>query len=198
MIGSITRGSKTERSIALVSLLTALSVSGAFAGCLVAVLGSAVSESARFGLGGLVIGLLLLIFALREFGWVYVPLLYSRWQVPATWVRGSALSRSLIWGMLLGPGFLTMQPHPIFHAAIMWIFVWGDPGYGALLGATLALFKALPVIAETLSPKMSTDWRLLPYSFALHIQYTSGSLLLFSGLSLLAAVVINLPASAKF
>lgn len=42
------------------------------------------------------------------------------WQVPAEWINeGAFLKRSLIWGSLLGPGFVTLNPY-----AGMWALIW--------------------------------------------------------------------------
>ena len=43
-----------------------------------------------------------------------VPL--PRWQVPSTWVRGTPRQQALIWGLILGPGLLTVNDF-----ALMWL-----------------------------------------------------------------------------
>src|SRR6266568_763728 len=52
-----------------------------------------------------------LLFGLVETLGAVLPTPSSRWQVPDRWLKGHSLTaQTLIWGVVLGPGFITRNP----------------------------------------------------------------------------------------
>lgn len=75
------------------------------------------------------------------------------WQVPATWVKGkSATTQTIIWGTLLGPGFVTRNPY-----AGIWLLplllglnqnLLAAIGIGAAVGFTHGGARAFGIISN--------------------------------------------------
>src|SRR5687767_11972790 len=94
-------------------------------------------------------GVLALLGALREAGWIRVPLPQVARQVPERWRRGWPLPAwSLAYGAGLGVGLMTHQVVATFWIAAAGALALGDPLVSALVlvpfGVGRALMVALP------------------------------------------------------
>jgi hypothetical protein len=64
-------------------------------------------------------GMYAVVFGLLEAAGIPFRSLGSAWQIPAQWLkRRSVMTQTLIWGVTLGPGFLTRNPY-----AGMWLIL---------------------------------------------------------------------------
>ncbi|HEY2287910.1 MAG TPA: hypothetical protein VGH88_19385 [Streptosporangiaceae bacterium] len=64
----------------------------------------------------------------------------TRWQVPQEMVRGVPRGRRLlVWGSILGPGFMTRNPYAGFGLLPIAVATAGSPRLAALLGAATGL-----------------------------------------------------------
>ena len=60
----------------------------------------------------------------------------SNWQVPQRMLIGAGgIRRLLIWGLALGPGFVTRNPYAGFGMTLVLVGCAGRPGLGLLVGA---------------------------------------------------------------
>jgi hypothetical protein len=67
-----------------------------------------------------------------------VPPPGSRWQVPQGFVRNASRRRKLvIWGGILGPGFLTRNPYAGFGMLVALAAVAGSPWLGLIVAGTI-------------------------------------------------------------
>jgi hypothetical protein len=67
----------------------------------------------------------------------------TRWQVPQEMVIGvSRWRRMLVWGSILGPGFLTRNPYAGFGLLPIAVATAGGVRFAALLGAAIGLAHA--------------------------------------------------------
>ncbi|HTI33922.1 MAG TPA: hypothetical protein VL422_09625, partial [Miltoncostaea sp.] len=93
-----------------------------------------------------VVGVVALVAALREAGWLRLPLPGLARQVPERWRRGWPLPAwSLGYGAGLGAGFLTHQVVATFWVAAAGALAIGDPLVSALVLAPFGLGRALMV-----------------------------------------------------
>jgi hypothetical protein len=73
-------------------------------------------------------------------GWLGLPPPGRRWQVPQTMVmRASGRRRILLWGSILGPGFLTRNPYAGFGLLPIVVATAGDVRAAAGLAAAVGL-----------------------------------------------------------
>jgi hypothetical protein len=76
-------------------------------------------------------------------GRVRLPSPGTRWQVPQAMVIGvSRWRRMLVWGSILGPGFLTRNPYAGFGLLPIAVATAGGVRSAALLGAVIGLAHA--------------------------------------------------------
>ena len=118
------------------------------AGLLGLVLGATGSLlDAPWGRGAMdVIAVIALAYAAREILGVRVPLPELRRQVPEWW-RGTLGPRvvAFLYGVALGPGFLTHLRHGTFVAAAIVAVALGDPALGLVVIAPFGLARGLGV-----------------------------------------------------
>jgi hypothetical protein len=73
--------------------------------------------------------------------WFRIPGLSApgrTWQVPQGLVKGTQRSRRLVvWGLLLGPGFLTRNPYAGFGFLVLAVATPANVGKGVLVGAAI-------------------------------------------------------------
>jgi cytochrome c biogenesis protein CcdA len=91
------------------------------------------------------LGVLALLMALWEFGWVRLPRLGGHRGIPASVARLSRYPRSLAMGAALGGGFGVGCPFPTYQAVLAWAALVGNPLYGAVVLAANALGRAAPL-----------------------------------------------------
>lgn len=166
-------------------------VAGGATGAIFGALGVGLDSDSRGELILTIAASVMLVFALREFGWLSMPVPSRRWQVPARWVVGSSWRRGAIWGIFLGPGFLTRQQYPVYHAMILWIVASGEISYGIVLGACFAFIRALPVLlAATPCDLQRIGLPRVLLTFPPLMHRAGGTLLSFSGMSLMVTVLL--------
>jgi hypothetical protein len=100
--------------------------------------------------GMLVVGAIGLAYAAREILRLPVPIPEMRRQVPEWW-RGALGPRTVafLYGLALGPGFLTHLRHGTFVAVSAAALALGDPWLGVVLLAPFGIARALGVAAAS-------------------------------------------------
>ncbi len=91
------------------------------------------------------LGVLALLMALWEFGWVRLPRIGRHRSIPMGIAKLGAYPRSLAMGAALGGGFGVGCPFPTYQAVLAWAAVVGSPVYGAAALAANALGRAAPL-----------------------------------------------------
>lgn len=91
------------------------------------------------------LGVLALLMALWEFGWVRLPRLGRHRGIPVSVARMSRYPRSLAMGAALGGVFGVGCPFPTYQAVLAWAALVGNPLYGAVVLAANALGRAAPL-----------------------------------------------------
>lgn len=91
------------------------------------------------------LGVLALLMALWEFGWVRLPRIGGHRAMPAFLTRLAPYPRALGMGAALGGGFGVGCPFPTYQAILAWAAIVGNPFYGAALLAANALGRAAPL-----------------------------------------------------
>jgi len=105
------------------------------------------------------LGLLALLMALWEFGWVRLPRLALPRGIPRRIGGLRPFPRSLAMGAALGGGFGVGCPFPTYQAVLAWAALTGNPLYGAALLASNALGRAAPLLAAGALAYGGTDQR---------------------------------------
>lgn len=105
------------------------------------------------------LGLLALLMALWEFGWVRLPRLALPRGIPRRMAGLRPFSRSFAMGAALGGGFGVGCPFPTYQAVLAWAALTGNPLYGAALLASNALGRAAPLLAAGALAYRGTDQR---------------------------------------
>lgn len=139
------RRSRYALSVLLHALGAALS-----AGALGALLGAAgVALGAPWGIAGAAgLAAVALLYAAREWLGAPIPLPERRAQVPAWWrTFYSPPVTAFLYGVGLGPGFLTHMGHGTFAAVALVALASGDPLGGAAMCAPFGLVRGLSVLA---------------------------------------------------
>jgi cytochrome c biogenesis protein CcdA len=91
------------------------------------------------------LGVLALVMALWEFGWVRLPRVAGHRAMPAGLAKLSPYPRSLGMGAALGGGFGVGCPFPTYQAVLAWAALVGNPFYGAAVLTANALGRAAPL-----------------------------------------------------
>jgi cytochrome c biogenesis protein CcdA len=91
------------------------------------------------------LGVLALLMALWEFGWVRLPRVGGHRAMPARFAKLNRYPRSLAMGAALGGGFGVGCPFPTYQAVLAWAALVGNPFYGAAALAANALGRAAPL-----------------------------------------------------
>lgn len=105
------------------------------------------------------LGLLALLMALWEFGWVRLPRLALPRGIPRRIAGLRPFSRSLAMGAALGGGFGVGCPFPTYQAVLAWAALTGNPLYGAAVLASNALGRAAPLLVAGALAYRGTDQR---------------------------------------
>jgi hypothetical protein len=135
------------------------------------------------------LGALALVYAAHEAGLVRLPVPGRDWQVPASWVRDGFYRSAALFGGIVGFGVFTRVPFATLPVLFAWLFVTGDPVYGALAGLVYGTLRAASIYssARCREPADVVDLnrRLMAWAPALH--QLSGAVLAVFGLYLLVA-----------
>ncbi|MBI2168559.1 MAG: sulfite exporter TauE/SafE family protein [Actinobacteria bacterium] len=91
------------------------------------------------------LGILALLMALWEFGWVELPRLVGHRAMPGWLAKLNPYPKSLGMGAALGGGFGIGCPFPTYQAVLAWAALVGNPFYGALVLGANALGRAAPL-----------------------------------------------------
>jgi hypothetical protein len=75
-----------------------------------------------------------------------------KFAVPAEWVRTGGAQAGCLWGLVLGPGFLTYQTGVLFHAYAVGLLLTDSWIHGVTVGAVFGLvrtgFPILPPVRQ--------------------------------------------------
>lgn len=96
----------------------------------------------------LALGVITLLYALSEVGFISLPVPGRRWQVPATWVREGFYRSAAIFGSTVGFGVFTRVPYASFPILVSWLFVSGNVVYGALGGCVYGICRAISIYSS--------------------------------------------------
>ncbi|MBF6611771.1 MAG: hypothetical protein IVW55_01415 [Chloroflexi bacterium] len=93
-----------------------------------------------------VLGIISILYALRELKILHLPVPQVGWQVPKSWMRRSRLEGNILYGLVLGAGVLTFIPYASFLVLLAWEFVAGAVSLKAavLLGMLYGASRGLP------------------------------------------------------
>ncbi|MDK1010488.1 MAG: hypothetical protein QGM46_03450 [Actinomycetota bacterium] len=122
-------------------------------GAVVALVGGGVLDFLGASSGGLTVteilyvllGVLALVMALWEFGWVRLPRVSGNRALPTSLTKLGPYPRSLAMGAGLGGGFGVGCPFPTYQAVLAFAAVIGNPFFGGLLLAANAVGRSAPL-----------------------------------------------------
>jgi cytochrome c biogenesis protein CcdA len=122
-------------------------------GAVVALVGGSILDFVGGSFGGIsvtvilyvTLGVLALVMALWEFGWVHLPRVSGSRALPTSLTRLGPYPRSFAMGAGLGGGFGVGCPFPTYQAVLAFAAIIGNPFFGALLLAANAVGRAAPL-----------------------------------------------------
>jgi len=91
------------------------------------------------------LGVLALVMALWEFGWVHLPRVSGNRALPTSLTKLGPYPRSFAMGAGLGGGFGVGCPFPTYQAVLAFAAIIGNPLFGAVLLAANAIGRAAPL-----------------------------------------------------
>lgn len=100
---------------------------------------------------GLLLGVIALLYAANELGWLPMPAPQSNWQVPNSWGVERPIGGTFLYGYLLGAGTFTFIPYTSFYVLLAWYVLAGNIGFALLLGALYGLGRGGMVVFGGLS-----------------------------------------------
>ena len=101
------------------------------------------------------LGVITLLYALSEAGYMKLPVPGRDWQVPADWVHDGFYRSAVIFGGTVGFGVFTRVPYASFPILLAWLFVSGEPAYGAVAGVIYGVCRAVSIYSS--APYSSTE-----------------------------------------
>jgi hypothetical protein len=125
-------------------------VAGAATGAVFAALGALLHAAWPDGRVPLAIalGIITLVYALSEAGFIHLPVPGRNWQVPADWVREGFYRSAAIFGGTVGFGVFTRIPYASFPILLGWLFVSGNVLYGVIAGLVYGTCRALSIYSS--------------------------------------------------
>jgi len=122
-------------------------------GAVVALVGGGILDFLGGSFGGIsvtvilyvTLGVLALVMALWEFGWVHLPRVSGNRVLPTSLTKLGPYPRSFAMGAGLGGGFGVGCPFPTYQAVLAFAAIIGNPLFGGLLLAANALGRAAPL-----------------------------------------------------
>ena len=94
------------------------------------------------------LGTVALVYTLHELDFIQLPVPGRDWQVPAHWVRDGFYRSAAIFGSIVGFGVFTRVPYASLPVFLAWLFVFGNPLYGALAGLLYGAARALSIYSS--------------------------------------------------
>lgn len=168
-----------------------MTLAGGVSGVLFAAAGGALSafwDDAVVPLA-IALGVISLIYAIREVGLVEIPVPGRDWQVPADWVRDGFYRSAVVFGSTVGFGVFTRVPYASLPIMFAWLFVSGNVVYGAIVGLVYGATRALSIYSSYSvgGPEqlVALNQRIMRYAPAFH-QMTGLALAAFAGYLLVA------------
>lgn len=148
-ITPVVHGGRARWKLALIAYGLAAAISAATFGALLGMGGRALRQQLPIGHGAVVLSvmvLVVLVAAVHELGIVRIPWPQRRWQVPSSWrFIAPRWIPSALYGLLLGPGFLTYIPVATYYALVAMAIFLGDPGCAAAVFALFAAGQLVPL-----------------------------------------------------
>lgn len=121
-------------------------LSATLVGVVLGTIGSALPWERARVIAFYLIGMLSLLLAAREWGWVDFRLPERKMQTEKVWVHSFGFATaSFMWGLHIGLGFATRITYGGFWALVAIAIVLGDPLYGAIIMLVYWTGRALPV-----------------------------------------------------
>jgi len=96
--------------------------------------------------------------ALREVGWIRLPVPELSLRVPPGAVAGLGWRPAFVWGTVLGLGFLTFIRFGVFWATHGVVFLLGSPLVGGIAGAAYGISRSTPALLVWLRPPLRQIW----------------------------------------
>jgi hypothetical protein len=135
------------------------------------------------------LGIIALAYALRELGWLRLPVPGRDWQVPASWVRRGFYRSAVIFGGTVGFGVFTRIPYASLPILLGWLFVSGNVPLGAATGIVYGALRALSIYSGASSQEteqlVKLNQRLIALTPVMH-QVTGLALAVFAAYLLAA------------
>lgn len=167
---SIKKGGKNQWLGSLLWYSFGLIIIGAILGGLVGLLGKGILALInKFSSSSLIIaitifsilGIIILIFGLGEFGYLRLPHFGSPKFQLTNKLKG--YKKSFANGALVGGALGVGCPFPTYHAVLIWTAIIGNPLFGALLLGVLSFGRVLPLLfiglaAYSLNPDKVVTW----------------------------------------
>ncbi len=118
------------------------------------------------------LGAVALAYALHELDVLRLPVPGRDWQVPPTWVRSGFYRSAAVFGGTVGFGVFTRVPYASLPVLLAWLFVSGNPFYGALAGLLYGATRALSIYSSSPSREaadlVQLNQRLMQLTPSLH------------------------------
>jgi hypothetical protein len=138
------------------------------------------------------LGAVALVYALRELGWISLPVPGRDWQVPASWVRNGFYRSAAIFGSVVGLGVFTRIPYASMPILLAWLFVSGNLPLGIATGTLYGLMRALSIYSSASSREVEQlvklNQRLIALTPSVH-QITGAALAAFAAYLLVAPLI---------
>jgi hypothetical protein len=171
-----------------------MTLAGGVTGTVVAALGAgfeAAVPDATVPLAVL-LGLVAMLYALHELGFIKIPVPGRDWQVPVEWVSGGFYRSAIAFGAIVGAGVFTRVTYAAFPILLAWLFVMGNIPAGAIAGLLYGGFRALGIYLSATSqgPEdvIAINQRLMAIAPSLH--QTVGLSLAALGVYLVFALLV--------
>jgi hypothetical protein len=132
------------------------------------------------------IGIVSAGYALRELGFVYLPLPGRNWQVPRSWLARGFYSSAVVYGLVLGTGFATRAPFASFQLMSGMNAVLGLPAIALVNGLLYGLSRAGTLVGYSLISKGTSSHATLSFSIWIsqhegHFHALNGCILMVFG-----------------
>lgn len=125
--------------------------------------------------------------AARELGWLRFRVPDLNLIVPATLVATSPIREAVLWGGILGAGFLTLIRYGAWWGFQLTVFAMASPSWGALAGAAYGIARSAPAVVLWL--RMSLRLRCLTLG-GQRLLGLSPQLAMLGGISMIVAALV--------
>ncbi|MCD8511817.1 MAG: hypothetical protein LRY73_19500 [Bacillus sp. (in: Bacteria)] len=89
---------------------------------------------------------LIIVYLLKDLWGIIIPTPQRKWQIPTSWVNHHPLVNMGIWGIILGAGVFTYNPHAIFLIIYLYVGFFLAPEIGLLIGGLYGITRAFSSI----------------------------------------------------